>query len=349
MWASGAPGDTASLAHLVSRWTAVPTAAFAAAEPHAFTLETLPAASESPRLVTPALVEHAAVLAHRIADARPGGTRGSTSKGVATGFAAFLDGIQQSRVVGHCGGIPVVLGKVAAVIRRRVDRRLTTYGRGPLHQRALYAPWDRLPSEYFAAAEQLGWLLRDTHDPGEGASAAHPYAITERALHLVQDDRERLEHRLAETWCSAEQAPLYVDGSVSRNEKAAVSPHVVGVVKSHRTLYVAPDDLSTLMRLRGGERTTVVRLTSHRRTPVLSWYLRVREEAKRGPLWGLVRIEVAEVTDSDSNAVTHRADEVCRWVLDEMAAPAPLSLPDPRWDTLAYGIHDCEAFLRAVV
>jgi len=344
MWASGAPGDTASLAHLVSRWVAAaPTAAFAAADPHGFTLETLPSVAESPRLVTPTLVEDEAVVPRRVADATQTDLRPPADD---TGFAAFLDGVQQSRVVGHYDGIPVVVGKVAAVIRRRVNRRLTTYGPGPLQQRALYAPWDLLPPGYLTEAERLGWLLRDTHEPEPAASGVHPYAISERALHLVQADRETLEHRLAEVWCATEQAPLYVDGGVSRNEPAAVSPRVVGVVKSHRTLYVAPDDVAILVRLRGGERTSVVRLTSHRRTPVLSWYLRVREGANRGPFWGLVRVEVADI---DSHAMTDRANQVCRWVLSEMAAPAPLSLPDQRWDTLAYGVHDCEAFLRAVI
>ena len=27
---------------------------------------------------------------------------------------------------------------------------------------------------------------------------------------------------------------------------------------------------------------------------------------------------------------------------------SPLSLPDGRWDKMAYGVHDCEEFLRAI-
>jgi hypothetical protein len=43
--------------------------------------------------------------------------------------------------------------------------------------------------------------------------------------------------------------------------------------------------------------------------------------------------------------MTERADEVSRWVLAETA---PLSLPDGRWDKMAYGIRDCEEFLKAI-
>jgi hypothetical protein len=53
-----------------------------------------------------------------------------------------------------------------------------------------------------------------------------------------------------------------------------------------------------------------------------------------------VRVEIADASD----AVT-RADEISRWVLAESS---PLSLPDGRWDKMAYGIRDAEEFLRAI-
>src|SRR5688500_20146849 len=45
----------------------------------------------------------------------------------APGFAAFLDGTQQSRVVAHVQGMPIVLGTVAAVVRERRNRRMWTW------------------------------------------------------------------------------------------------------------------------------------------------------------------------------------------------------------------------------
>ena len=46
-----------------------------------------------------------------------------------------------------------------------------------------------------------------------------------------------------------------------------------------------------------------------------------------------------------ADATPERADLVSRWV---MAEATPLALPDPRWDTLVYGVRDCEEYLRAV-
>jgi hypothetical protein len=62
-------------------------------------------------------------------------------------------------------------------------------------------------------------------------------------------------------------------------------------------------------------------------------------------MWGLVRAEVAHPGAGQLDRVGDRADEVSRWILAEAS---PLALPDARWDTMVYGIRDCEEFLRAV-
>ena len=297
-------------------------------------LETLPADSESPRLVTPEAVEGADLEPRPVRSPEPG-------------FAAFLDGIQRSVVIGHAEGVPLVAATVAAVIRRRVGRRLMTDGRGPAIRRRVYVPRHLVPAALWDMAEREGYAPCDTGTDGRpgGDGSAHPTAVQERAYHLVQQDREQLEQRLAEEWCAAESAPLYIDGGISKSERVATAACAVGIVKSHRTLYVDAAALSTLARLEAGQRTTAFRVTSQRRTPVVSWYLRLREAAGRGPLWGLVRIEVADAR-GDTAAVAARADTVSRWVLAERS---PLALPDGRWDRMAYGIRDCETFLRAVV
>jgi hypothetical protein len=115
----------------------------------------------------------------------------------------------------------------------------------------------------------------------------------------------------------------------------------VGVVKSHRTIYVGDRALETVLALRRGERSSVLRITTHGRNAVHSWYLRLRDPEGRDVLWGLVRVEVAATAD-DPGA---RADEVSRWVLAEAA---PSSLPDARWDKMVYGIRSCEDLLKTI-
>jgi len=299
-----------------------------------FVLESAASAKETPRLVRAPLIEGGAMRARRV----PGDPL--------MAFAAFLDGTQASRIVAYADGRPVVHGTVAAVIRERRNRRLATWHR-PIVARRLYAPLRLLSADWERALQSLDIPLVDTTPaPSSAGDSPHPFVLRDIAIHQVQADRERAEHELAERWCRHENAPLFIDGSISGSERVAEAECAVGVVKSHGTLYSEGDALLTIFRLRRGERSSVFRITSPKRTPVASWYLRVRDPAGHDPMWGLVRVEVAETKRVDEPAVVGtRADEVSRWIFGEAA---PLALPDSRWDKMVYGIRDCEEFLRAV-
>jgi hypothetical protein len=254
--------------------------------------------------------------------------------------AAFLDGTQSSRVTQYVGGIPIVHGTVAAVIRERQERRLTTW-QTPRVGRRLYAPMSLLPPRVRDALADSGADVHDTTADRE-LDSIHPFALQDAALQAVQRDRSALERELAERWCAQRADVLYVDGGISESRDGATSDRVIGVVKTHQQLYVQGDDLPVLLRLREGERTSVTRVAPRSRTPVASWYLRLRWSVGRDPLWGLVRVEIAQ---PPSRQISARADEVSRWV---MAEALPLALPDGRWDKMVYGIRDCEEFLRAI-
>lgn len=253
---------------------------------------------------------------------------------------AFLDGVQQSRVVTYIDGAPIVHGTAAAAVRERRDRRMHTWHSRVEHR--LYAPRQHLPGEVWDRLAPLQPVDSSAHEGDEPAPSRHPLSTLERAVHLVQAHREELEHRLAERWCDHECRPLFVDGGISGSERVARNSCVVGVVKSHRTLYAVDDALSVVLRLGPGERTTVFLLEPKRRTAVASWYLRLRDATGHEPTFGLVRVEIARDPDVDISA---RADEVSRWLLAESA---PLALPDSRWDRMTYGIRDSEEFLKAI-
>jgi len=300
------------------------------------TLETLPAPAESPRLVPARVVEGGTLRSRRV----PG-------EPVAA-FAGFLDGTQASRIVAHDRGVPVVHGMAGAVIRERRNRRLSTWRHDVRTHAALYIPaalapalWERVAASDVPAVDTSASM--GAADEGLSGDGAHPTALAERARHFVQGQRERLERELAEDWCGSEHAPLYIDGGISGSERVARSICSVGVVKRHRTLYVGVDALPMLAGLQVAERTTAFRVAPTTRTAVTSWYLRLRDAAGRDPVWGLVRIEVSETWDGQLSA---RADEISRWV---MAERAPVSLPDPRWGAMAYGVRDCEELLRATM
>jgi hypothetical protein len=291
-------------------------------------LELRPSAPEPPRLQRAQPAEGDAMRVRRV-EGEP-----------AAGFVAFLDGIQESRVLAHWpGGIPLVHGTVAAAVRCRRGRSLASWRPDAVRvDRALYLPraaiggvaWSALASAY---------EVRDTLEPGE-RGPWHPQDLTARALSAVQRRREIAETACAELWCAAADGPLFMDGGIAAAGAAAHSPHAIGVVKSHRTLYVDGDALPSVLKLGAGERTTMFTVASPRRAAVASWYLRLRDPAAHDALWALVRVEVAL-----EGATTARADLVSRWILAERS---PVALPDPRWGAMAYGVRLTEEYLRAV-
>ena len=255
-------------------------------------------------------------------------------------FVAFLDGVQQSRVVAFIDGAPIVHGTAGAVIRERRDRRMRTWYSRVEHR--LYAPRDHLAAEVWQSLAPLAPIDSTAHEGDEPAPSRHPLSTLARAVHLVEGHREELEQRLAERWCDGESRPLFVDGGISGSERVARNNGVVGVVKSHRTLYAVDDAVEIVLRLGQSERTTAFLIEPKRRAAVASWYLRLRDPIGREPTFGLVRIEIARDPGGD---IAARADEVSRWVLAE---GSPLALPDSRWDRMAYGIRDSEEFLKAI-
>ena len=292
------------------------------------TLEQLARTDEAPRTVGARSLEGSS-LAARPVRGRPH-----------PGFAAFLDGIQKSRVVTFVDGAPIVHGTAAAVVRERRDRRLQAWA-SRVEQR-LYAPKRHLPPALWERIARFAPVDITARDADEEEASRHPIASLDRALRMVQQHREDLEQRLAERWCTEAQGAIYIDGGISGSERVARARCAIGVVKSHRTLFAAGEGLNVVFRLRPGERTTLFAIEPARRTAVASWYLRLRDATGRDPSFGLIRVEIAREPSEDQS---ERADEVSRWLLAETT---PLALPDSRWDRMAYGIRDSEEYLRAI-
>jgi hypothetical protein len=280
---------------------------------------------ETPRVIDAQVVENATL---------PRAVPGSP----VAAFRAFLDGVQESKVATVARGVPIVWGRIAAVVRQRRERRLFTWER-PIVETRLYAPLALLDADTRATLAQMAHVDTGRSDD-DALLSRHPVYVIEQALHAVQQDRERAERELSERWCRTVAEPLLVDGSISGSDLVARHRCAIGVVKSHRQLYASATLLDIMLALGAGERTPVMRIAPRNRTPVYSWYLRLRDGVAHDALWGLVRVEVAECEDP-----TVRADEVSRWLLAERA---PLALPDGRWDRMAYPVRECEEVLRAI-
>jgi hypothetical protein len=307
--------------------TALPEARPAESEPP---LELTTSEAQPARLISAAILEGSRLRAHRILDPP------------FVGIAAFLDGTQESRVISYLhGGLPIVLGTVAGVIRERRNARLYTWKHDS--RRCLYLSRAHVADDAWQRLSASGLPLADT-SAGATPRSEHPLAFREAAIHRVQKDREGVEQALALEWVRHKDTPLLIDGGISGSEPVAKAATAIGVIKSHRTMYATGHELATVLALGCAERSSVFLVTSPKRAAVRSWYLRLREQSGGDPMWGLVRVEVSAGAITDVAELTRLANDVSRWILAEVS---PVALPDRRWDKMVYGIRDCEEFLRA--
>src|SRR5207244_10776153 len=155
----------------------------------------------------------------------------------------------------------------------------------------LFVPLKLLSDAWRSALESADVRVIDTLERRQ-VDSPHPFALQDAAIHAVQDVREAAERELAERWCDRAEGELFVDGAITGSERVATSSCVVGVVKSHRTLYAEGDALRSVLRLERGASTSVFRIPSPNRTPVPTRYLRPRDSDGRDPLRGLAAVDV---------------------------------------------------------
>lgn len=264
-------------------------------------------------------------------------------------FEGFLDGIQRSTTIAYVDGVPLLHGTAAAAIRvRDTDGRMATW-RAPRIDHAVYGSRELLGdvawNDVGAILDSRGQSLYDSDD-ALPVTSRHPSFLLRQALDALARVRNDLERAVGDTWCEVHaDRPLYVDGSVRTSHAMMRSAGVVGVVKSHATLYVPDEALGVVTALEAGQRTSViVALDSAARPRFFTWYLRLRNAAGRDPFFGLIRVECG-VRDADDRAAELHADATSAWLLAERS---PIARPDARWDVMPYAIRDCEVYLRAV-
>lgn len=244
---------------------------------------------------------------------------------------AFLDGVQRHQVVGYAGATPLIAATVAAAVRERQGRTLTTV----LEQRELLL----LGRPAALRAAPLVEGVRRVELPDD--EPEHPIRDLDAAVGAVDDARSALEIAVGEGYRRRSDGWLVVDGSLAESAAWAADARMLGVSKSHATLPFEGPNLERYLRLPVGHRSSVFQPASRRFAPVYAWGLRLWEWGGRDLLFGLVRVEAAPAEET-----LERVDEFSRWILAERA---PVSAPDARWDRLLYGIHSVEEYLRATL
>lgn len=162
---------------------------------------------------------------------------------------------------------------------------------------------------------------------------------------------------------------LLKDGPLTQFDRHYLRAHrerlrqVIGCVKDHPVAFFGVKGELALASMQLGQRSVAfmprpekaaiaaqsdtsgsasdVSLLDHAYRPLVSWYLRVQAPSLGNPhlLSGVVRLDLPALPD------WHTWVDALSWaVLDEFHALS--SRPDKRYDVLAYGIHDCELYMR---
>lgn len=286
-------------------------------------------------VVEPAVLAQAEIVEGDGMETRPVGSPNGTR------FTHFLDGIQTAQRIGFYGNtVPVVYGFIAAAVRRRDDKRMSTHDK-ELNEN-LYFSFNHMDS---TELQSSGLQIKNaTEKPGGDTDKqdVHPLRLLEIARQAVSNDRAEIEKNLALRWIENLKLDdwLLWDGSITGRVETSKHPRIVGAIKSHRTQYFPMEEQRKILSLKAGERSSVFQPRGRDWSPVYSWYLRMHPNEGRDIYFGLVRIEAAARPETIS-----MADEISRWLLAERS---PLSLPDSRWDRMIYPIRDCEQYLRSI-
>jgi hypothetical protein len=246
------------------------------------------------------------------------------------GSLAYLDGIQQSEIIGYAGSAPLFVAEIAAAVRERHERRLRTVAEA---RRVVVLG---RPDALAAAGDALGMLETIALPMDE---PPHPLRDLVNAGHAVDQARGALEVVVGDRYRASSDGWLVVDGTLAISPRWAVDQRMVAVSKSHSILPFSGSDLEQYLRLPRAHRSSVYAPATRSLAPVRAWGLRLWSWEGKDLLHGLVRVEVAPANES-----TEHADAISRWILAERA---PVSAPDRRWDRLLYGIYSVEQYLKA--
>src|SRR5712691_9159169 len=149
---------------------------------------------------------------------------------------AFLDGVQRSELLAYAGASVIVAGEIAAAVRERRDRGLTTV----VEERRLLAIGR--PGALEAAGDALSGFQQVALPEDEPPHPIRDQANGARAL-----DRARggLELSLGDRYRARSDGWLVVDGSLTESPLWSADPRMLGDAKSHATLQFDGADLES--------------------------------------------------------------------------------------------------------
>ena len=173
--------------------------------------------------------------------------------------------------------------------------------------------WDEV--EGFALdLQKNGMRLLSAKPPGNPSQLSHDFETMRKAAQNRSNDEMGVLEGLA--IAQKPSVATVVDGRLEPRRRGfdPKTAPLVGVVKSHREIYLHPGGLQLLYTLGAGQRTPIFHILKTKQKtetgtelkdvglPVASWYLKLAGGQGAMPTWGYVRVEVAlEWFENQSN------------------------------------------------
>ncbi len=255
----------------------------------------------------------------------------------------FLDGVQRTLPIGWCGMNALALVVVVAgVIERRpqdgVFRAVPGMTRIASSIILASATNDALADDLYDAFTRTGLAVQTADAAPTGTPHDGDFiALQSRIRPVVSSVREMCEHSVLQAWderTDGSEGWLIMDGSLTRADIG----NAVGLIKRHSRFDLTNAEMTDLLRMPVGHRSSAFQRDVSGGLRPISWYLRLHEATGADPLFGLARIEAPSQTanPSDYDALSHLI----------FSERTPRATNDDRWPTLLYPIHIAERILK---
>ncbi len=255
----------------------------------------------------------------------------------------FLDGVQRTLPIGWCGMNALALVVVVAgVIERRPQDGVfrAVPGMTAIHARIVIAAAsdDPYTDALMDAFTDAGITVTPCDEPSAGAVRDGDFlALQSRIRPAVGRVREQCELEVFLRWyerTDGSEGWLVMDGSLARGDYGKT----VGIIKRHSRFDLSNREMTDLLAMPVGHRSTVFQRAVSGGVRPFTWYLRFHAGTGADPLYGLARIEAPAQID-----IPVEVDRLSGLLFAERT-PRPTN--DDRWPTLIYPIHIAERILK---
>jgi hypothetical protein len=262
----------------------------------------------------------------------------------------FTDGVQRTQLVGHFlhegYHVPVHYCIAASIILQREALHFNTW-QEPTKREFILVPFAFVPGgrKLISKYHEVGLDLVDS-----GVTTVDYNAFRAASTTKARELRQELERELNYKWLDSKDVSndeyLVVDGSILDYPNDRVNGRFVGYSKAAN---LNMGDLVTKVR-----HLNLTEFTRSRLFKVVdpdggkdfvkySWFLKIRENAKLGPEFGLIRPEIS--TSKGEDPIKKAKDISYLLVVERL----PILFPATKWDKLIYPVRLCTRYLSAIL